>query len=147
MKILCKTAEGNCPRNLKICCGHCEYRESCLEACPSNMMEGCPHKEVVEEELVAFQTAIPDTIQEITDVLRMKKMLDEQEKALKEALVEAMEKFDVKSFENDYIKMVYVAPTTRTTIDTARLRKEAPGLAAEYSKTSEVAASVRVTVK
>lgn len=144
---ICKTAEGNCPRNLVICCGECEYRNGCAERCPTNTMEGCHNKEVVGDELEVFTASVPDVIASMTNLLQLKKDLEEQEKVMKQKLLEAMETYGVKAFENDQIKLTYVAPTTRTAIDTARLKKDHPQIAADYSKTSEVSASVRITVK
>lgn len=83
----------------------------------------------------------------ITELVVEKKRIEDQEKQLKKLLVEAMEKYGVKSFENDVIKFVYVAPTTRSTIDSTRLKKDHPDIAERYSKTSPVSASVRITVK
>ena len=42
---------------------------------------------------------------------------------------------------------MYVAPTTRTTIDSKKLKADHPDIAEAYSKTSNVSASVRITVK
>jgi hypothetical protein len=103
--------------------------------------------EVITDELIQFQSAVPKAIQMITAVIQQKKELDEAEKQLKAELVKAMGTYGIKSFENDMIKMVYVAPTTRSTIDSARLKKDHPGIAEQYSKTSTVSASVRVTLK
>lgn len=150
MKILCKVADAECPKGLNICCGVCEDMNTCEDCCP--MMAGgkhhnCPNAEPVTDELVAFQTSVPDTIKRITDLVVMKKQLDEQEKLLKQKLVEAMETYGVKIFENEQIKMTYVAPTTRSTLDSARLKKDHPDIAEQYTKVSEVSASVRVAVK
>jgi hypothetical protein len=40
-----------------------------------------------------------------------------------------------------------VAPTTKTTIDSTKLKKEHPDIAEQYTKVSNVSASVRITVK
>lgn len=40
-----------------------------------------------------------------------------------------------------------IAATTRTTIDSTKLKKDLPDVAAKYSKTSNVSASVKITVK
>ena len=53
----------------------------------------------------------------------------------------------MKSFETPEIKFTYVAPTTRTSIDSTKLKKDLPDVAAKYSKTSKVSASVKITVK
>ena len=146
MKVICKIQNAECPEGLHICCGTCDYKEICLDACHTEFTK-CPDAEIVTNELVQFQSAVPDTIKKIKSLIQMKKELDEQEKVLKQALVEAMEAYGVKTFENDQIKMVYVAPTTRSTIDSTRLKKDHPDIVEQYSKTANVSASVRVTVK
>lgn len=62
---------------------------------------------------------------------------------MREKLREAMEKYGVKSFETPEIKFTYVAPTTRTSIDSTKLKKDLPDVAAKY----KVSASVKITVK
>lgn len=149
MKVICKVEGADCPKELTICCGTCEDRDTCKQCCDTAKMgwKDCCEAEVITDELVQFESAVPDTIKKITTLIQMKKELDEQEKQLKQKLVEAMEMYGVKSFENDQIKMTYVAPTTRSTIDSTRLKKDHPDIAEQYSKTSNVSASVRVTVK
>lgn len=150
MKTICKIEGAECPKGLNICCGTCKDSSTCKQCCETAKCGDditCPDAEVVTGELTQFESAVPDTIQKITTILQMKKDLDEQEKQLKQKLVEAMEKYEVKSFENDYIKMTYVAPTTRSTIDSTRLKKDHPDIVEQYSKTSNVSASVRVSVK
>lgn len=149
MSIICKIA-ANCPHDLNTCCGVCGFRQNCGNACDSAytlMPESCPDAEVITGEITAFQSAVPETIKKITSLIALKKQLDDQEKQLKKKLVEAMEIYGVKAFENDLIKMTYVAPTTRSTIDSTRLKQDHPDIAAQYSKISPVAATVRVSLK
>lgn len=149
MIIKCTIENADCPHDLDICCGTCNFRDGCGNVCGScrgNVQE-CPDAQVITGELTQFQSAVPDTIKKITQLVKLKKQLDDQEKQLKEQLVKAMETYDVKAFENDLIKITYVAPTTRTTIDSARLKKDHPHLAQQYTKVSDVSASVRVTLK
>ena len=61
--------------------------------------------------------------------------------------MEAMEKSGIKSFDSDYVKITYVDPVEKTTIDSARLKKEQPDIAMEYSKKSMSKASIRITLK
>lgn len=149
MKVICKVEGAECPLDLNICCGVCEHIDTCNVACDTAKVnhEDCDEAEVITNEVTQFESAVPDTIEKITTLIQMKKELDEQEKLLKEKLVEAMETYGVKSFENDQIKMTYVAPTTRSTIDSTKLKKDHPDIAEQYTKTSNVSASVRVTVK
>lgn len=150
MKIKCTVEGAVCPHDLDICCGTCGFKDSCGNVCDCaavNKPELCPDAEVITGDLVQFQSSVPDTINKITQLIKMKKQMDDQEKELKATLVKAMEHYGVKSFENDLIKMTYVAPTTRSTIDSTRLKKDHPDIVEQYSKISNVAASVRVSLK
>jgi hypothetical protein len=91
---------------------------------------------------------------QLAEVESLIKSIEEQKKAaeaqateLRAALMAAMEANGVTSFENENIKITYVAPTTRTAIDSARLKKELPEVAEKYTKTSNVKASLRITLK
>ena len=42
------------------------------------------------------------------------------------------------------VKLIYVAPTTRVSIDTKKLKEEEPEIAKKFSRTSDVKASVRL---
>lgn len=66
---------------------------------------------------------------------------------IKSAMMKAMEENAVKTFETDKIKVTYVLPSERTTIDNARLKKEMPEIAEKFSKTTKTAASLRITIK
>lgn len=149
MKVICKLeTEVSCPKGLTICCYTCEHKDTCGDACVHpGEWEACEDREVITDELVQFQSAAPEAIQQITQLVIAKQKLERQEKQLKYELTKAMEAYGIKSFENDYIKMVYVAPTTRSTVDSTRLKKDHPDLVKEYTKTSDVSASVRITVK
>lgn len=148
MIINCKMPDAQCPFDHKICCHICEDRQSCAAACDLvDPGQPCEYAETVVEELAQFEAAAPDVIRKISDLIVLKKQLEEQEKQLKVALVTAMEAHNVKSFENDLVKMVYVAPTTRTSVDIARFKADYPGIAERYVKTSMVGSSVRITVK
>lgn len=76
-----------------------------------------------------------------------KKELEDQEKEMKQALIKKMEENGVKSIDNDLFKITYVEGYERESIDSTRLKKEKPEIAAEYIKSSTVKASVRITLK
>ena len=83
----------------------------------------------------------------IKSIEEKKKKAEEQAKELRAELMKAMEANGVKSFENDLIRITYVAPSTRQSIDSAKLKKEQPAIYASYLKSSEVKASLRITLK
>lgn len=143
----CKIAieEGTlCGKN--ICCCFCTDKDDCLHACECDHTE-CSEVVQEETELQVMQGAVPEAIRIITDITLQKQKLEEQEKQMRKKLVEAMETFGVKKFENEHISFTYVAPTTRTSIDSTKLKKKYPAIAEECSKTSNVSASVKITVK
>lgn len=76
-----------------------------------------------------------------------KKELEAQENEIKEVLLKKMEENQVKSIDNDLFKITYVDSFSRESVDSTRLKKEKPEIAAEYTKSSTVKASVRITLK
>lgn len=78
-----------------------------------------------------------------------KKAAEANAATIRAQLIEAMEAQGIKSFETADKSMLitYVEPSIRETIDSTRLKKERPEVAAEYSKKSTVKASVRITVR
>lgn len=64
---------------------------------------------------------------------------------IKNAMLEAMEKNNIKSFENDFLKINYKAPSVRKSVDTQALKDA--GLYEFYLKESPVKSSVTVSFK
>ena len=58
-----------------------------------------------------------------------------------------MEKCNIKKFESDILNITYVAESTKTSIDSAKLKKKYPAIADECSKTSNKSAYIKVEVK
>ena len=99
---------------------------------------------VVEDDLMA-QVAEAEAIIKQFDL--QKKEAEANAEKLKQMLLEKMREQGIKSFENERIKLTYIEPTTRETIDSARLKKELPEIAEQYKKVSNVKESVRITLK
>lgn len=111
----------------------------------------CERKgEIFKPEIVVSETALAELVEAerlIAQIEERKKEAEAQAAGLRAALMEAMEKNGVTSFEDDNIKLTYVAPYTKTAIDTKKLKKELPEIATKYEKTSNVKASLRITLK
>lgn len=86
-----------------------------------------------------------EVIKELKEFEILKTQMDLKEKEIKQAILQAMEEHNIKSFENDDIKITYIAETTRETVDTARLKEE--GLYDLYKKVSSVKSGVRLSYK
>ena len=104
-------------------------------------------------ELVKFNDGNLEIAESVINELKkfeaMKVQMEIVEKELKESLLEAMKEHNITSWASidGSIKAVYRAPSTRTTIDSARLKKELPDVAEEYSKTSNVKDSVSLSIE
>lgn len=75
------------------------------------------------------------------------KDLQEEQNILKQDVIDIMEDYKLKKYENDHGVISYVGASTRNSIDSTRLKKELPEVADEYTKASNVKASVRFSVK
>ena len=150
--IKCKIAgDGVCGKSC--CCLMCENKGTCQDIC--SYVEGktytdpkeCENAVLEGGEMVAFEEKALTVIQAIADIASKKKELDDQDKKMREQLEAAMEQYNIKSFENDLVKITYTEPTTRISVDSAKLKKNYPDIYTECSKTSDVKGSVRITVK
>lgn len=149
-KIICKVADDNCPHGWHICCGTCEEFHNCDVSCDPNVAaeyQTCTDAEVITTDMTLFQSNAMAIMREIADLDRMKKQLEAKDKVVRQELQEAMDKYGVKKFENDILKVTYVEPTTRSTIDSKKLKEELPAIAEKYTKTTMVKGSVRIEVK
>ena len=98
-------------------------------------------------DVAVFQSKALVIMQTIAALDLQKKQLEAQDKEMRQQLQEAMDKYGVKKFENDILKITYVEPTTRTTIDSKKLKEELPAVAEKYTKRTLVKGSVRIEVK
>ena len=97
------------------------------------------------KDAIELPEAVRFALQKLKEFQITKQEMDNQEKEIKQAIQKAMEENGIKGFENDDVKISYVAPTQRVSVDTAKMKEE--GIYDLYTKTSEVKASVRLTYK
>jgi predicted phage-related endonuclease len=83
----------------------------------------------------------------VADLQNKQQELTSKNEEIKEQIKKAMEEKDIKKFENDYIAITYVAPTTRNTVDSAKLKEKFADVYNQCLKTSDVKSSVRIKVK
>ena len=100
---------------------------------------------------LVFQDRYMATMQRYAELEKTITELEETKKKAREELQEAMEYYNVRSIENDYVKITLVAPSVSTTIDTIALRAQKPDLydmlVDKFKKVTERRASLRVKVK
>ena len=75
------------------------------------------------------------------------KKIEKKQEEMYEQIKVQMEQRGIKKFENDFISITYVEPTTRDTFDSKGLKADNPELYAQYLKEIEVKSSVRIKAK
>lgn len=73
--------------------------------------------------------------------------LDRQEEELKTAIMSEMECSKLDVFENEEIRIKYIAPVIRDTLDTNKIKKEYPEIAENCKKKVEQKATWKITLK
>lgn len=86
-----------------------------------------------------------DVLEKFQEFQLVKARMEMEEKKIKEAVLKAMEDNNIKSFENDFVKITYKAPTTRKSIDSNALKEQ--GLYEAFLKETPVKSSVVLTWK
>ena len=102
------------------------------------------------EELVKIEngeiTVAEEIVNKIIEFNKAKKEMEYQEKLLKDGLMEAMNNLGIKKFIINGLSATIKDGSTRTTIDSKRLKEECPVIYKAYSKTSEVKSSITLSV-
>ena len=102
------------------------------------------------EELVKIEngeiTVAEELVNKIIEFNKTKKEMEYQEKLLKDGLMEAMNNLGIKKFIINGLSATIKDGSTRTTIDSKRLKEECPDIYEAYSKTSEVKSSITLSV-
>ena len=75
------------------------------------------------------------------------KSYQEKDREIRDAIALAMQESGTKSFENDFVKLTFVAESSRTTIDVKAFEAAEPELAQKFKRTTPVKSSVRIAVK
>jgi putative phage-type endonuclease len=75
------------------------------------------------------------------------KEIEKQHKEMKKKLYDLMDEYDIKKWETDNIVITRKLPTTRTNVDTKRLKEERPDIFEAFTKVSKVSGSVVIKLK
>ena len=66
---------------------------------------------------------------------------------LTNAILGEMKNRNLKTIEKDNLKITYVAPYEKQSIDSKRLKEEKPEIYSQYIKTSKIEESIKITIK
>lgn len=88
-----------------------------------------------------------ELVNKIIEFNKAKKEMEYQEKLLKEGLMEATNQVGLENFSINGLSATIRKGSTRTTVDSTRLKNECPEIYEAYSKTSEVKPSIVLTIE
>ena len=97
---------------------------------------------VSEEEL----EDLTELMEKITVKEKELKLLKDMVDSVKTVLYGTMEKEGIKTVDRGNLKITYVAPSCRTSVDSKKLEKEEPEIYKKYVKTTTVAGSIKITL-
>lgn len=84
---------------------------------------------------------------EIARIKKELKELEERKSELSQVCIEAFEETSTGTYENEKLKITYVKPSVRCSLDTDKLKAEHPEIAKECQKETSVKASIRIKLK
>jgi len=130
-----------------------EYRK----IVPRNVGVPMAKPEISETSVIDINNLIvkkEDNYQLADAIVSELKLIDEQEKRLKETkeelkqnILSEMESKNILKLETDDLTITYIAPAERETFDSKKFREENSDLYDEYVKFSPVKSSIRIKVK
>lgn len=97
---------------------------------------------VSEEELEGLEELMEDIKSKEEEL----KILKEKVDSVKKVLYDTMGKEGVKTVDRGKLKITYVAPSSRTSVDSKKLEKEEPEIYKKYVKTTTVEGSIKITL-
>lgn len=105
----------------------------------------------MSNELTVFQDKYMATLQRYAELEQTIKELDDTRKAVRSEIQEAMEFYNIRSFDNEVLRLTLVAPSVSKSIDSSALRIAQPDLydelIAKFPKTVVRKQSLRVKLK
>jgi len=131
-----------CPSHIKLK----DFGNDCNHLC-----DVCWNDALTGIEFKAAELTLPNEslliLNQLGELEVQAKTIKDQQEQLKLDLLDAMETHGIKKWDNDIMTITYVAATTSSRIDSAKLKKEKPELFETYSKTSDIKSSIRIKLK
>lgn len=92
-------------------------------------------KAFTEEEIAIFEEKYMVACKQLSEAVKQKKALEDQEKKVKATLEKVMDEYGIKSMDNPFIRFTRIAENPgKTTVDLDKMEKEEPDLYADLLK-------------
>lgn len=94
-----------------------------------------------------FPRKAKDVSKEVVRLIEQQQQTDEQIERLKSGLFDLMNHYHIKRFSNDLISLAVVPATVSTRLDSRKLKKDHPEIAAKYMTSAARKAYLKITLK
>lgn len=98
-------------------------------------------------ELIINGELHPRALQKIVALAETIAQYESEYNSLKNAIMNAMAEQNIVKIDTEEVLINYIAPTTRESLDSKRLKEELPNIYDEYARISPVKASLKVKIK
>lgn len=102
-------------------------------------------------ELQKFEEQYLESFKQLQKLSKAKKKVEAEEKAVKQQLEKALLEYNIKSIDNEFVRITYVEGTTSKSIDSKKIQTQSPDfydkLIKQYEKVTVKKPYVRITVK
>ena len=102
---------------------------------------------IMELSIIKDGNLSEEIVKKLVKFEKQVKKLEEQEKALKEAILKSMEDNGILKLENDLLSITYVGATTRESFDNKNFKKDYEDLYNKYININLVKPSIRIKIK
>ena len=129
------------------CCESCPDKEGCGTVC-TEKSSTC-NNAIFEENtaIIPFEEKAAALMNAIKLNLIQKAAFEENEKTMRKQLEEVMAAYGIKKVDYEGLRITYIEPTTRTSVDSGKLKDTYPHIYDECSKTSNVKGHVKIELK
>lgn len=105
----------------------------------------------MENQIEKFNQEAKSIMQNVALLATQKKEIEKEEKAMREELLQACERYGVDSIDNEFLKITRVEASQTKSIDTKKIAKMDPALyeelEREYTKITQRKSYLRITPK
>lgn len=92
-------------------------------------------------------TVSEEVCERIISLEKQAKEIKKQQESMKNEILDAMQKYGVLKFENEFLKIAFIPEHDAEKFDSKTFKEENPDVYDMYAKISKVKPSIRITIK
>lgn len=92
-------------------------------------------------------TVSEEVCERIISLEKQAKEIKKQQDSMKNEILDAMQKYGVLKFENEFLKIAFIPEHDAEKFDSKTFKEENPDVYDMYAKISKVKPSIRITIK